>query len=60
MGHRHPNPKLAKIHRSYSVEDVSRLFKIHKNTVRNWLRQGLRQSTISGRPSFGGSNFAAF
>ena len=41
MGHRHPNPKLAKIHRSYSVEDVSRLFKIHKNTVRNWLRQGL-------------------
>ena len=41
MGRRHPNPRLAKIHRSYSVEDVSRLFEIHKNTVRNWLRQGL-------------------
>ena len=41
MGYRHPNPRLAKIHRSYSVEDMSRLFKIHKNTVRNWLRQGL-------------------
>jgi helix-turn-helix protein len=41
MGHRHPNPRLAKIHRSYSVEDASRLFKIHKNTVRNWLKQGL-------------------
>lgn len=41
MGYRHPNRRLAKIHRSYSVDDVSRLFKIHKNTVRNWLRQGL-------------------
>jgi helix-turn-helix protein len=41
MGYRHPNPRLAKIHRSYAVEDVSRLFKIHKNTVRNWLGQGL-------------------
>ena len=41
MGARHPNPRLAKIHRSYSVEDTSRLFKIHKNTVRHWLKQGL-------------------
>jgi Helix-turn-helix domain len=41
VGARHPTPRLAKIHRSYSVEDLSRLFKIHKNTVRNWLRQGL-------------------
>src|SRR5262245_32652240 len=41
MGYRNSNPRVAKIHRSYSVDDVSRLFKIHKNTVRNWLRQGL-------------------
>lgn len=41
MGYRHPNPRLAKIHRTYSVEDVSRLFKLHKNTVRTWLKQGL-------------------
>jgi hypothetical protein len=41
VGARHPNPRLAKIHRSYSVEEVSRLFGVHKNTVRNWLRQGL-------------------
>jgi Helix-turn-helix domain len=41
MGFRHPNPRLAKIHRSYSVEDASRLFKVHKNTVRHWLKQGL-------------------
>jgi hypothetical protein len=42
MSVRNPNPRLAKIHRSYSVEDTSRLFKIHKNTVRNWLKQGLQ------------------
>jgi hypothetical protein len=42
MGYRHPNPRLAKIHRNYSVEEVSRLFAVHKNTVRTWLRQGLR------------------
>src|SRR5690242_4153701 len=42
MGFRHPNPRLAKIHLSYSVEDTSRLFRVHKNTVRQWLKQGLR------------------
>src|SRR5262245_20955736 len=41
MGSRHPNPRLAKIHRSYSVEEIARLFKVHKNTVRAWLRKGL-------------------
>jgi hypothetical protein len=41
MGRRHPNPRRVKIHRNYSVDDVSRLFGTHKNTVRNWLRQGL-------------------
>jgi len=41
MGYRHPNPRLAKIHHSYSVEEISRLFSVHKNTVRIWLQQGL-------------------
>ncbi len=41
MGYRYPNSRLAKIHRSYTVDDLSRLLKIHKNTVRNWLKQGL-------------------
>ncbi len=41
MGARHPNPRLAKIHRSYSVEEAARLFSVHKNTVRSWLKQGL-------------------
>ena len=42
MGSRHPNPRLAKMHRSYSVEEIAQLFRVHKNTVRAWLRQGLK------------------
>ena len=41
MGCRRPNPRLVKVHRNYSVEEIARLFRLHKNTVRNWLRQGL-------------------
>jgi hypothetical protein len=41
MGFRHPNPRLVKVHRNYSVEDIARLFDLHKNTVRRWLTDGL-------------------
>jgi hypothetical protein len=47
MGSRHPNPLLAKIHRSYSVEEIARLFNIHKNTIRSWFKLGLKP--IDGR-----------
>jgi hypothetical protein len=40
MGCRHHDARLAKIHRTCSVDDLSRLLKIHKNTVRDWLKQG--------------------
>ena len=35
------NPRLVKIHRSYTVEEVANLFGAHKNTVRIWMRKGL-------------------
>ncbi|HYC55704.1 MAG TPA: helix-turn-helix domain-containing protein [Candidatus Binatia bacterium] len=38
---RHPNHRLAKVHRSYTVEEVARLLSVHKNTVREWIRRGL-------------------
>jgi len=55
MGSRRPNPRLVKLHRNYSVEEVARLFGMHKNTVRSWLKQGLaaiddrRPTLILGR-----------
>ena len=41
------NPRRVKIHRSYTVEEAARLFGVHKNTVRGWLKAGLQ--TIDGR-----------
>jgi hypothetical protein len=41
MRKRHPNPRLAKIHRNYTVEEIAKLFDIHRNTVRAWIKQGL-------------------
>ncbi len=32
------NPNMAKIHRSYTVEEVAGLFLVHKNTVRTWVK----------------------
>jgi hypothetical protein len=36
-----PNPRLAKMHRNYSVDEIARLYGIHRNTVRAWLKRGL-------------------
>ena len=47
MGKRHPNHRLVKIHRSYTVEEIADLFDLHKNTVRLWVKGGL--ATIDDR-----------
>src|SRR5271157_3895485 len=55
MKKRHPNHRRVKIHRSYTVEEIVRLFGNHKNTVRGWLKAGLpanddkRPTLILGR-----------
>lgn len=50
-----PNPRLAKLHRSYTVDEVARLFGVHRNTVRGWFKAGLqtidhhRPTMVQGR-----------
>jgi hypothetical protein len=36
-----PNPRRAKIHRNYTVEEVADLYEVHRNTVRQWIKDGL-------------------
>lgn len=42
MSKRHPNPRLVKIHRSYTVEETAAVCGVHRNTVRQWIKTGLK------------------
>ena len=35
------NARRIKIHRTYTVDEAARLFRVHKNTVRAWVKSGL-------------------
>lgn len=35
------NPRLAKLHRSYTVSELAEVFHVHKNTVSGWLKDSL-------------------
>jgi hypothetical protein len=48
--HRRINPRLAKIHLVYTVAEIALLFGVDRNTVRAWLKAGLRP-IAGGRPT---------
>ena len=60
MRKRHPNHRLVKIHRSYTVEEIADLFAIHKNTVRRWVKSGLATSDNKRPMLILGKDLAAF
>ena len=43
------NPRRVKIHRTFTVDEVARLFSVHNNTVRAWIKSGL-PTTDARRP----------
>lgn len=49
MAPRRVNPRVVKLHRSYSVPELAACLDVHKNTVRLWQRGGL-QPLDCGRP----------
>ena len=60
MRKRHPNHRLVKIHRSYTVEEIVNLFGNHKNTVRGWVKAGLATSDDKRPMLILGHDLAAF
>lgn len=41
MAQKRLNPRLPKMHLSYTVTEIATLFSVHANTVRHWLKGGL-------------------
>jgi phage terminase Nu1 subunit (DNA packaging protein) len=60
MATRHPNHRLAKIHRNYTVEEIAKLFGVHRNTVREWVKRGLPTSDRKRPMLILGRDLAAF
>ena len=60
MAQRLPNPRRAKIHRSYTVEEAAQLCSVHRNTVRQWIKQGLPVCDDRRPTLILGSELAAF
>jgi hypothetical protein len=57
---RHPNHRLVKIHRNYTVAEIARLFGNHRNTVRDWVKRGLPTIDHKLPMLIHGSDLAAF
>jgi len=60
MAARRVNPNLVKLHRSYSVPELAARLAVHKNTVRQWQREGLTPIDASRPLLFQGAVVRAF
>ena len=60
MASRRLNPNLVKVHRSYTAGELALRFGVHKNTVRNWQRDGLMPIDQSRPVLFQGSTVREF
>ena len=60
MATRRANPQLVKLHRSYSVPELSACLKVHANTVREWQRGGLKPIDNARPILFQGAAVRAF
>ena len=54
------DPRKAKVHRNYTIADAAKLFQVHRNTVRSWIRAGLETFKAPGCVLILGCELRAF
>lgn len=54
------NPRIIKLHRTYSVDEAARVLGVHKNSVRGWRKVGLTPIDDSRPVLFLGSDLRTF
>ena len=60
MSRKRINPRVIKLHRTYSVEEAARVLGVHKNSVRGWRKGGLTPIDDSRPVLFLGRDLRAF
>ncbi len=60
MASRRLNPNLLKVHRSYTAGELADRLGVHKNTIRNWQRDGLAALDDSRPVLFQGATVREF
>jgi hypothetical protein len=60
MGRRTPNPNLARRYTLYSIAELCLALDVHYNTVRKWVRRGLKPIDDSWKMYFRGEDVRAF
>ena len=60
MPARRINPNLVKMHFSYTATELAERLRVHKNTVRNWQREGLEPIDDTRPLLFQGGTVRAF
>jgi Helix-turn-helix domain len=60
MAKRHPNHRLVKAHRNYTVEEAATVLDVHRNTVSHWTKNGLKSIDAQRPRLIHGSDLAAF
>lgn len=60
MASKRANPRLIKLHRTYTVEEASDRLGVHKNTVRSWQAKGLKPIDATRPVLFQGAALRGF
>ncbi len=60
MSRRRVNHRLVRLHMIYTVDELAQRLDVHKNTIRDWVKKGLKPATTARPILFHGGTVADF